>query len=207
MKKFDNNVISDKFLAIDIETTNLDPNAPTAGIIEVYAGILTKGILTTKVSELYSHPNSVDTEEFHKITREMLKTKPSFEKADKDELISLLKECCNPKSTLTLMAYYTPFEYQWLSKFLGLDFTHLRVCDPWNICRILYPDRSHKLLDCAKDFCGIVPETGWAFHRAADDVKAMTKIYQELLLDISIDDLTDYDYNSYCYDVNSYIHE
>lgn len=207
MKRFGDNVLSDKFLAIDIETTCLDENSATAGIIEVYAGIYSNGRLNQKIKSLYFHPNCTDTYDFHRISIYDLMGKDRFEESDNSKLKELLLECCDPKSSLTLMAYYAPFEYKWLSKFLNINLKNIRVCDPREIYKLIEPDVSHKLVDAAKELCGITPDIGWAFHRAEDDVKAMTNVYRALLSQISSDDLEDYIPNEYIYNVSEKIHD
>lgn len=210
MKKFGNNILSNRYFCIDIETTALDPTSSTAGILEVYYKVISGDKTEREFFNQYFHENWKDTEHIHQIPFEELANRSKFTDSigDINVIKSMFKECSDPNSNLVFMAQYSPFEWNWFKRFLNLSnedlvwFKKVKTYDTRDVEKILYPELSHSLIPMCERY-GIKPPNGQHdFHRADQDVNAMIEVMKHQKVTITNDMLTDYDPDNYNFDFN-----
>ena len=207
MKVYKNNVLSNSFFCIDIETTGLDPNDPEAGILEIYVKLMENDKEISNRHMLFYHPSWTRTADLHKIALEEIEGKPLFKDSEESKkyLKALFKRCADPNDTFTFMAQYSPFEHKWFKKFLDLSeedkvwFDKVKTCDTHWISKNLFPEESHALIQMCEKYKIKFPEGQHDFHRADQDVNAMWEVYLKVRELIPEEEIEEYNPETYAF--------
>lgn len=161
----------DSFVALDIETTGLNP--VTDCIIEIGAIKVMDGIITERFSELID-PGIRLTEkiiELTGITDEMLEHGKDLETVLND-FYKFSKDC-------TILGHNVLFDYSFIKVGLGrmgIDYTPMGL-DTLKISRLVHGDLASKSLESMCKFYGICNQHA---HRAFDDAQAAYELYCRL---------------------------
>lgn len=210
-KVYHDNILSNIFLCVDIETTGLDQKAPTAGILEVYYKVMDtssgKPVKILEDYDIFYHPNWIDTKDIHQIEEKEFEGKKMFvEREDfKLRLRALMFMCCEADDPITFMAHYSPFEFKWLTEFLGFTeeeknkLLNIKTCDTRYIAKFLFPEESHSLINLCNKYDIKQPVGQHDFHRADQDVNAMWELYTKLREEIPDEDCEEYDPSIYAF--------
>lgn len=208
IREYKNNVISDNYFCLDIETTGLDEGASYAGIVELYFKIVRKDNIIREGHHLFYHADWWRTKSIHKISIEEIKDKPLFVNSDKLklELLNYFNECSSKDSDLVFMSHYSPFEFKWMSQFLNfsedlrdIKRNKIRTFDTRMVAKHLFPNESRSLIPLCKKYNISPPKGQNDFHRADQDVHAMYELYKILINEIPEDEITEYKYDSYMF--------
>lgn len=165
------NRILNSYVAIDLETTGLDPKRDR--VIEIGAVKVIEGRIVEKLS-CFVNPRMAITEytkELTGITDEMVSEAP-----DMDTLIESVVAFC---SELPILGHHIIFDYSFLKRAAvnkGLEFEKNGI-DTLAICRKYMPEEEKKNLMSACTYFGISMD---ASHRAVPDAQAAHYLYQAL---------------------------
>lgn len=159
------------YIAIDIETTGLDPKKEK--ITEIGALRVRDGKAEAEFHTLVNprRPLSQRIIQLTGITDEMVAESPGVE-----EVIGRLVEFCQE---LPLLGHHIIFDYSFLKKAAvnqGIEWERNGV-DTLILCRGFMPGEESKTLPCACRFYGV--DTGTS-HRALSDAYSAHALYQEL---------------------------
>lgn len=209
MKTYHGNVIGNHYMTVDIETTGLNEKSKkNSGILEVYIRVMNSGRVEDEFYKQFYHPKWKRTKDIHQIPFSELEGQTPFTEDEKTKayILNLFKRCADAKDDMIFMAHYTPFEYKWFRRFLGLKkekwFKKIRTCDPRKVAKWALPDQeSCSLKSLAKRYGIEPPEGKHAFHRADQDTQAMWEIfYKHLLPILDENEMRDYDPDNYKFD-------
>lgn len=161
----------DSYIAIDIETTGLNPK--TQRIIEIGAVKVVKGFVTEETSMLIQPKRLLEERiiELTGIDDQMLEQAPCI-----GEVIGTIVEFCQG---LPLLGHHIMFDYSFLKRAAvnhGFSFEKTGV-DTLALCRQFMPEESKKNLTSACEYFQIVNQNS---HRALADAYAAHELYQAL---------------------------
>lgn len=157
------------YIAIDLETTGLDPKCDK--VIEIGAVRVVDGQITEEFSSFVNPRRKLEnyTTRLTGITDEMLTNAPDIE-----ELIETVVLFCGE---LPILGHHVIFDYSFLKRAAvnkRLEFEKNGI-DTLTICRKFMPECEKKNLMSAIAYYGIEPETA---HRALTDARMAHFLYQ-----------------------------
>lgn len=165
-------MIPQDYIAIDLETTGLDPK--TDRIIEIGAVRVEMGVETAKFHTMVDPRRELAplVTELTGITREMVDGAPVIE-----DVIGDAADFCGG---LPLLGHNVMFDYRFLKRAAvncGLAFEREGI-DTLKLCRRFMPEGEKKNLEAACRFFGIGREQA---HRALGDARDAHRLYQRMV--------------------------
>lgn len=159
----------DTYVAVDLETTGLDPKQDK--IIEIGAVLVSGGKVVKTFSTLVNPRRELDEriEELTGITADMVDDAP-----DIDEVIGRIVEFCGE---LPLLGHHVIFDYSFLKRAAankGLSFEKKGI-DTLTLCRRFMPEEERKNLGNASRYYRVKQEGA---HRAMADAMTAHLLYQ-----------------------------
>ena len=166
-------MISQTYIAIDLETTGLDPKREK--IIEIGAMRVEDGAKTAQFHTMVNPRREIGKRitELTGISTEMVENAP-----DIGDIMAELLEFCGE---LPLLGHHVIFDYSFLKRAAvnnGLKFERDGI-DTLKLCRMFMPVEERKTLASACNFYGISQESA---HRALGDAWDAHRLYQKLFL-------------------------
>ena len=201
---FGDNVLSNLYFCVDIETTSLKPKYN--GILECYYKVIKNGLKIDEGHMLFYHPLWWRTKKIHQIPRIEFKGTHMFNSKNKEveefknKLIHYINRCKDSDDEMTFMAQYAPFEMSWFSNKLKIDLTKMKVYDTRLSEKMLYPKVSHSLIPMCDRYGIEKPKGQHDFHRADQDVNAMYMCYKKQIKNLNEnhkEEFTEYDKKTY----------
>ncbi len=163
--------IPDSYIALDLETTGLNPKLDR--IIEIGAIRVEHGQETGRFHTMLDPHRELEgrTVELTGITLDMLKGAP--------DIVDILDEFLNFCGELPLLGHHIIFDYSFVKRAAvnqGLKFEKNGI-DTLTLCRRFMPEEESKCLGAACAFYGLTQESA---HRALGDALDAHRLYQKL---------------------------
>lgn len=170
-QKTDKIQIPDSYIALDLETTGLNPKLDR--IIEIGAIRVEHGQETGRFHTMLDPHRELEerTVELTGITSDMLKGAP--------DIVDILDEFLNFCGELPLLGHHIIFDYSFVKRAAvnqGLKFEKNGI-DTLTLCRRFMPEGESKCLGAACAFYGLTQESA---HRALGDALDAHRLYQKL---------------------------
>lgn len=164
-------VTGTSYVALDLETTGLDPKKDK--IIEIGAVKVIGDQITDTFSSFVNPRRRLDpfVRELTGITDEMTECAPGIE--------ALIKPLLDFSGDLPILGHHIIFDYSFIKRAAvnqGLDFERKGI-DTLTLCRRFMPQEEKKNLEAASRYFGV---SNQSFHRALSDAETAHLLYQIL---------------------------